>query len=115
MVLFKETVRLKRLTPALKTILDALYTIDEQGIAEFPKDIVITSGNDSQSHSAKSRHYSDEALDVRSKNFKDNNAKAHFILKLQSLLGIKFTILFESKGTANEHFHVQVKKGETFP
>lgn len=114
MVMFKSTVRLKRLTPALLTMLNALYAADLEKLVGQPEDLVITSGNDS-THAANSRHYTDEALDVRSKTFINEATKEQFRVTLEANLGPQFRVLHESNGTPNEHYHIQVKKGQTFP
>lgn len=110
---FKEGVRIKRWTLALEEILNAIRIVQER-YDWVPEIVVITSINDSN-HMLGSRHYKDEALDIRSKNFKESIDKLMFQSVLGDELGPKFTVLFESKGTPNEHFHVQVKKGEVFP
>jgi hypothetical protein len=116
MVITKNsTVHFKRFTPAMMSMLNVLYALNQQQIPDFPEDFVITSANDSTSHSVKSKHYEDKAIDVRSKNFKTRTAKFLFINRVQHILGPKFTALLENHGTANEHFHIQVKRGENFP
>lgn len=113
MLICKGSVRFKRFTPAVMTILNALYAADLGKLAGQPDDLVITSANDS-THGEDSRHYSDEALDIRSKSF-SHQTKEIFRKSLESNLGPKFRVLFEGKGTDNEHFHAQVKKGAIFP
>lgn len=84
--------------------------------------ITITSVNDSN-HMVGSRHFSDEAVDIRTKNFKDDKEKNQFIQLLstrlntnpEALRGDAFTVLFEDANTPNEHIHVQVRKGQTYP
>jgi hypothetical protein len=112
-VTFTATVRLKRLTPALKTILDVLYALDGSA-AWFPPDLVVTSVNDSK-HRSGSRHYVDEAVDVRSHNFASQGDRISFRELLANRLGPRFTVLLEDEGLPNEHFHIQPKKGTTFP
>lgn len=115
MILIKDdSVRLKKLTPALAYIFQRLSMINQRRIPDYPIDFVITSINDG-THSPDSRHYRDEACDLRSKNFLNNDSKNHFRLLLQMELGDKFTVLLENLGLNNEHFHIQVKKGMTFP
>ena len=114
MLICKASVRFKRLTPALMTLLNALYAADRGKVEGQPEDLVITSANDS-THGEFSRHYRDEALDVRSKSFASEQAKKVFRDSLVSQLGQKFTVLYESRGTPNEHLHLQVRKGTTFP
>lgn len=86
---------------------------------DTPDEIVITSLNDSL-HMKNSRHYSDEAADVRSHNFSTKESKANFRVRLLSLLNShpddpnKFTVILENEGAPEEHFHVQVRKGMSF-
>jgi len=130
MIKFKSTVRLKTFSPAIRHILDTMqkylyefYFPYEEG--PLPEDIVITSINDGK-HSANSRHFTDEAVDVRSRNFQNRAAKLMFRKKLEWVLNWygayyfhdKFRVLFEKtlkdengKVTRTEHFHIQVKKG----
>lgn len=106
-----------RFTPALVHMLNVLLQMAQEGrdlVPGMPEDLVITSAHDS-THAATSRHYKDEALDLRSKSFPHRAAKDLFRMNLQSRLGPKFTVLFENEGQAQEHFHVQVKKGGTYP
>ena len=111
MVTFKESVRIRRLTPALHRILDVLVELD--GRPYLGPDLVVTSIHDSQ-HMAGSRHCTDEAVDVRSKNLAPND-KHLFVEQLQLELGPRFTVLLEDHGGANEHIHIQPKKGTTYP
>jgi hypothetical protein len=117
MIITKDiTVHFKKFSPAIMAILNALYALNEMKATDFPEDFIITSANDSTSHSAKSKHYQDMALDIRSKNFKSADAKKFFIDRLLLMLPKgKFTILLENAGLANEHFHIQVKKGVDYP
>ena len=112
-ILFKTGVVVRNYTPALSKILECILILNEQNIETWPKDFWITSINDS-THLPNSKHYKNEALDLRSKNFKTKSEKLTFINKLKLLLGDKFTVLFENENTNNEHFHIQVKKGEVF-
>jgi hypothetical protein len=114
MLICKASVRFKRLTPALMEILNTLFAMDQHRAADVqPADLVITSANDS-THGATSRHYRDEAIDVRSKTFPEG-LKGPFRALLEAELGPRFRVLLEDRGTPNEHFHCQVKKGQTFP
>lgn len=113
MVICKATVRFKRFTPAMLTLLNALYAADQGRMEGQPADLVITSANDA-AHLATSKHYTDQALDVRSKTFATEAAKRDFLVSLRAQLGPQFTVLYEDAGTPNEHFHLQVKKGTVF-
>lgn len=114
MVIFKDSVRLKVWTPAISYILDCIEDISIRKYPWAPPDFVITSVNDGD-HLPNSRHYTNEAIDIRSKNFRSIDDKDYFRHFLSHKLGPKFTVLFEYIGTDKEHFHVQVKKGEIFP
>lgn len=81
-------------------------------ITDVPE-LVVTSISDSQ-HSPNSRHYRNEAIDIRSKNFPTRESKRQFRAFYEMLLGPNFRVLLEAEGTPNEHFHAQVRKGMTF-
>jgi len=79
-----------------------------------PENLVITSVNDGN-HKVGSKHYKNQALDLRSKSFGNEEHKAAFMTVLARALGPKFTVIYEYPGEINEHFHIQVRKGEVFP
>lgn len=85
----------------------------------LPSELVVTSINDSK-HMMGSRHYTNEAVDVRSKSFQSQISKEKFRGAFEDALNRhptdpnKFRVLFEDEGTDNEHFHAQVKKGAIF-
>lgn len=82
--------------------------------AEVPdRTIVITSANDG-THAQGSRHYTNEALDVRTKSFRSSADKQVFRAKLSADLGDQFTVLLEDEGGPSEHLHIQVRKGHIF-
>lgn len=120
MIYFKETVRIVKYSFALHHILNCLHEIDRQPSNDMPAEIWITSIHDSQ-HMPASKHYRDEAVDLRSKNFPDHTAKQNFITRFLNTLNSHeeypdcFSVLFENEGTPNEHIHAQVRKGFTFP
>ena len=60
----KPTVRFSVFTPTLLRLLRGVYTVART--LDTPSEVVITSANDSQ-HSPQSRHYLNEALDLRVK------------------------------------------------
>jgi hypothetical protein len=102
MLITKNTVRFGGFTRELIEILDVLERVSRI----VPHDVVITAGSDGK-HMPNSKHYTYQALDVRSKNLQDKDT---FVQLLKTLLGDKYTILFEDAGTPNEHIHIQVKK-----
>jgi hypothetical protein len=102
----KPTVRLGGVTQPLVRIFYALCLLDEDPVDGQPEDLVITSLNDS-THAKMSKHYVNQAADVRSKSFRDEKAKAAFVSQLKATLGPGFTVLYEMPGGDSEHFHVQ--------
>ena len=73
---------------------------------EMNLEITVTAGMDGQ-HMTGSRHYTGEALDVRSKNFATKGLKAEFLVRVLKRLGMKYQGFLEGEGTANEHFHFE--------
>ena len=119
MIAFKAGVRLKKINKALTFMLNVILHSHELS-TRVPPVLVITSINDGR-HSKNSRHYTDEAIDLRSKNFPSKNSKIRFRKRLEEDLNSfsgystpKFRVLLERLGNPNEHFHIQVKKGEQF-
>lgn len=113
MLTTKDTVRFKTFTPALLHMLRVLLRASDMYFEVPARELVVTSANDS-THTKLSKHYTNEALDVRSKSFRTLREKQAFADKLRADLGDQFTVLLEHEGTDNEHFHLQVRKGRTF-
>lgn len=112
MLTCKDTVRFKRFTPALLQMLAVLGALAATYSAA-PDPLVITSANDS-THDPHSRHYTDEALDLRTHNFMSPTARHLFQTALIARLGPQFTVLLENEGGPEEHLHVQVRRGMTY-
>jgi hypothetical protein len=113
MLICKETVRFKRFTPAM---LHMLRVLGHSIVVAQPPELVITSANDGQ-HDPHSRHYTDEALDIRVHNFPQVpgiDTVAIFVGALQQRLGPQFTVLVEDRDTPNAHIHIQVKRGHVY-
>ena len=78
-------------------------------------DLVITSACDGEHSGPNDPHHRGEAYDVRSHGFTEED-KDEILASLIDILGQDhFYAFLESPGTENEHFHIQVKKGTTFP
>jgi hypothetical protein len=122
----KGGVRLAALSPALVRILFVLEHCARTGywaslIGQTP--LVITSINDG-THVANSRHYSNEAIDLRSHTFPSERAKREFRASFEYALNLRpgrtlfdpplFRVMYESAGKANQHFHIQVAKGRRY-
>ena len=106
MITLKSTaVHLKVVTPALSFILYKLAIFHAEKMVTQPENLVITSINDG-AHSPGSKHYTNEAIDLRSKNFTQHTDKVLFALSFQDYLGPKFRVLLENLDTENEHFHI---------
>lgn len=108
-----DYIRFTVLTPALAYMLYSLEKFHRKNFVKQPENLVITSINDSQ-HSLNSRHYKNEAIDIRSKNFSNREEKRLFRVELELVLGKQFRVLLEDEGKPNEHFHIQVKKGTVY-
>lgn len=110
MIKFKSTVRIQVYSPELRHILETLDNLNREQIFNYPADWTVTSINDSI-HSKNSKHYKNQALDLRSHNFNDIATKMQFVELLKLKLENKYTVLFEGGETSNEHFHIQLRKG----
>jgi len=107
----KPTVRFKTFTPAMLRMLTALYSV-ARGWTKSST-VVITSANDS-THGETSRHYKDEALDLRVHNQPDDAAVLELAQNIRTELGPAFTVLYEDPGGQNAHLHIQPRKGTTY-
>ena len=108
----KPSVRFKGFTRGLVRILGAVLLVAER---THLKEIVITSANDGKhSQRPRSRHYTNEALDLRSRNFATDAARQRFLRRLRRALGAGFWVAYESHGTLNAHIHVQVRRGTRY-
>lgn len=94
----KSTVRPRNLWIAA-AIINAANTL------HLTVDMLITSGNDSK-HMAGSKHYTNEALDIRTKHltFADRTL---LIRTVQRRLGRDYQLKLESLGQPNEHLHIE--------
>lgn len=74
---------------------------------EVGADCTITSANDS-THSTNSLHYKDRALDYRSHHLTAAE-KDDVLAKMKERLNAPavFDVLLESRGTPNEHYHIE--------
>lgn len=111
-ILCKTSVRFSAFGPAMLRLLTVLHAMLTHPDVP-PSGLVITSANDS-GHMQGSRHYSDEAIDVRSKTFASRAAKERFRRAYEQALGPSFRVLLEGLGTDQEHFHAQVRKGHVY-
>lgn len=120
MILFKEGVVIKRWTPPIEHLILSLDKLS--GTVGFPTDFTVTSINDGlHSKVPLSRHYTDEAIDIRSHDFVSMALKNEFVnryLHILNTTGLRlssFFVILEDISQPDEHFHSQVKKNETYP
>jgi hypothetical protein len=105
----KPSVRFKGFTRGLVRILVAVQRVAERTPM---KTIVVTSANDGRhSRRPRSRHYTNEAIDLRSRNFRTGAARDRFLARLRTELGARFYVAYEGHGTPNAHIHVQPRRG----
>lgn len=74
--------------------------------ADYPRELWITAGIDGK-HSANSRHYSGNALDLRSKAFPSVALKQEFTKRLSKRLGPDYQVILEDLNGPNEHVHAE--------
>jgi len=109
----KPGVRFKGFTRGLIRILVAVQRVAER--TRSMAEVVITSANDGKhSQRPRSRHYSNEALDLRSRNFKTAKARILFLQRLRRELGDRFYVAYEGHGKLSAHIHVQPRRGTTY-
>ncbi len=122
MVIFKSGVKLNRFTPAIRHMLDELVQIERSPTVRplLPEDLVVTSVYRKPGVRF-SRHATDEALDLRSHSFNSRADKLAFRRVLEIRLGLKFRVIYEctlyhpdGSIRRGEHFHCQVRKGQTY-
>jgi hypothetical protein len=111
MLTTKSGVRFATITPALLHMLVTVERLSRTLFGLPDEGLVVTSGSDS-THMAGSKHYTGEAIDLRSKTL--GPLKGTLIATLRAELGTQFTVLLEHEGTPNEHVHIQVRKGRRF-
>ncbi len=104
MIAVKETVRFKRFTPEIVALLPLIVAV---WTAEARETVpTITSANDS-THGPNSYHYSDYALDLRSKNLSTEQKDRILEALKKELVGKNYDVILESRGTDKEHFHIE--------
>lgn len=81
------------------TIIDSIYR-------SYGYECVITSINDSK-HGTKSLHYKNSAFDVRTRSILYEEQKERILTTIKESLTEDFDVLYEGKGTDNQHFHIE--------
>lgn len=112
MLTTKATVRFAVITPALLRMLDVVERLSRTLPGLPDAGLVITAGSDGM-HRTGSRHYTGEAIDLRSKTL-HTDVRGLLMAALREELGPQFTVLLEDAGAPNEHVHCQVRRGQRF-
>ena len=103
------SVQLMVLRPEMWLIFDDISTAFE----EMGYECVLTCGTNA--HGPDDPHTHGFALDFRSKHIRTSDEKHALLEMLRRELNVKhanfYTVLLENVGLANEHFHIQVKRG----
>jgi len=108
----KPSVRFRGFTRGLVRILVGVQKVAER---TRMKEVVVTSANDGKhSQRPRSRHYSNEALDLRSRNFQTATARNLFLQRLRRELGTRFYVAYEHDGRPSAHIHIQPRRGTTY-
>jgi hypothetical protein len=88
-----------------KSLVIAAAVINSANAIGLEKDMVITAGTDGQ-HRRGSKHYTGEALDIRTKTL-TRAERVGFIAHLKRKLGANYDVVLEDVGRANELLHVE--------
>lgn len=107
----KEGVLFSIIAPGGFRILQAI----EVCARKLGQDLWITSGTDGEHSGPNDPHHRGEAYDVRSHDFDERFKPVVLNAFLSILPQDQFYCFLEAPGTDNEHFHLQLKKGVTYP
>jgi hypothetical protein len=83
----------------------AVAFLNAAHLLQIATPLVVTSGNDS-THMTGSKHYSDQALDFRTKTLTTGQKHA-LQIAVQKRLGRDYDCVLEDLGGPNEHLHVE--------
>ena len=107
----KDGVQFTKIAPAGFRILEAISLT----ASVLETDLTITSACDGEHSGPDDPHHLGEAYDVRSHDL-DPLLRARVLDTLHSQLpGDRFFSFLEDAGTADEHFHIQRKRGTVYP
>lgn len=88
-----------------KVVIIAAAVINAANELSFAGDVTVTSGSD-PGHMHGSKHYTNEALDVRSKTV-PTALKHKWLAVIKRRLGRDYDVILEHEGKAQEHFHIE--------
>jgi hypothetical protein len=110
-VLVKDGVQFTKIAPGGFRILEAISTVTRK----LNCDLTITSACDGTHSGPNDPHHRGEAYDLRTHDMPEP-LKPVILNALQALLPAEsFYAFLEDPGMENEHIHIQVKKGTTYP
>lgn len=84
----------------------AAIIIAESIYTKYGYECVITSLNDGK-HMQGSKHYTDDGVDLRTKNISEPSHKELIKREITEALGKDYDIIFEDRGGVNEHLHIE--------
>lgn len=87
----------------------------DQAAAKFATDLTITSACDGEHSGPNDPHHRGEAFDIRTHDLALARKQSLLDLVMSFLDQTRFYGFIESPGTDNEHIHIQVRKGTTYP
>lgn len=110
-IMAKPEVDMSHLVPELKDKLDLIFQVyQKHGYADYEDTpLVITSANDCTCHVEDSRHYSNQAVDIRGKHVPDRTLKK-IGADLRKLLGPSYRVvaeLFSRREWRRDHIHIE--------
>jgi hypothetical protein len=88
-----------------KVTIIACAAINAANVLGLKVDMFVTSGND-KTHKPGSKHYTNEALDFRTKHMTRFDKHA-FVDELKRRLGKSYDVILEDEGGVNEHCHAE--------
>ena len=109
-VYYKDGVLFSRIAPGGFRILSAI----DQTAASLDLDLIITSACDGAHSGPMDPHHMGAAYDVRSHNLTQDQ-KDKVLASIMAILGTPFFGFIEDPGGDNEHLHIQVRKGTSYP
>ena len=86
----------------------------QQAATALAVDLTITSACDGEHSGPDDPHHRGEAYDVRTHDL-PSEKKTALLETITTQLGDRFYTFLEAVDTPNEHLHMQVKKGTTYP
>lgn len=105
-------VRFNVLTPEISWILYNLEKFHRTQPKNSPVNLIIS--EISSDILENSRFYIPRFVKIQTRNFRNLDQKIYFCIFFEDILGVQFDVLFENRGTKEEHILVRLKKGIRF-